>query len=326
MWTCDTTGLLIYVNQQFCEYTGLTSKQARGLGWMTAVHPDDMQHTYTAWTAAVDQGASYTHEYRLKRQSDRAYRWQMAQGLPLKDERGRVVKWFGTCTDIHDQKQLDDERARLLQLEQAARVAAEEANRTKDEFLAIVSHELRSPINSILGWANLLRTRSLDSDIIPRALEVIERNARSQSQLIEDLLDVSRIVHGKLQLTAAPVSLASVIQAALEVVRPMAEAKAIQLTFAQSDDNLETKLPLQVLGDSHRLHQVVLNLLSNAIKFTPEAGRVEVQLEAVRGNSNSNLTPSLAYAQLTVTDTGKGIDRISSLYIRSLSSGKHGHR
>ncbi len=311
VWTCNAAGLCTYVNQQFCDYTGLTSKQALGLGWIAAVHPDDMQNTYAAWTAAVDQGLPYIHEYRLKRQSDRAYRWQMAQGLPLRDDRGRVVKWFGTCTDVHDQKQLADERARLLQLEQTARATAEEANRTKDEFLAIVSHELRSPINSILGWANLLRTRSLDPDIIPRALEVIERNARSQSQLIEDLLDVSRIVHGKLQLTAAPVQLASVIQAALEVVRPMADAKAIQIIFAQTNDNVENAkdLPLQVLGDSNRLQQVVLNLLSNAIKFTPEAGRVEVQLEAVRENSsNFNPTPSPSYAQLTVTDTGKGIN------------------
>ncbi len=164
-----------------------------------------------------------------------------------------------------------DERARRLQLEQTARASAEAANRTKDEFLAIVSHEVRSPINSILGWANLLRTRSLDPDIILRTLEVIERNARSQSQVVEDLLDVSRIVHEKLQLTAAPVQLASVIQTDLEVVRPMADAKAIQIIFAQTNDNVEnTKdfVPLEVLGDSNRLQQIVLNLLSNVIKFT----------------------------------------------------------
>ncbi|MEX0268083.1 PAS domain S-box protein [Leptolyngbyaceae cyanobacterium UHCC 1019] len=313
VWTCNPAGLWTYVNQQFCDYTGLTQKQALGLGWLTAVHPDDMQYTYEVWTAAVDQGQPYTHEYRLKQQADGIYRWHTAQGLPLKNAQGHVIKWFGTCTDIHDQKQLADERAHLLELEQTARVVAEDANRAKDEFLAIVSHELRSPINSILGWANLLRTRSLDPTILPRALEVIERNARSQSQLIEDLLDVSRIVYGKLQITVAPVQLASVIQAALEVVRPMAEAKSIQITCTQTTDQSgegKNYPLLQVLGDFNRLQQIVLNLLSNAIKFTPHAGHVNVNLKAVGKNPSSepHAISCPAYAQLTVTDTGKGIN------------------
>jgi PAS domain S-box-containing protein len=312
VWTCNAAGLCTYVNQQFCDYAGLSSKQALGLGWLTAVHPDDMQSTYEVWTKAVDLAQPYIHEYRLKQQADGMYRWHTAQGLPLKDDQGRVVKWFGTCTDIHDQKQLADERAQLLQREQTARVAAEDANRTKDEFLAIVSHELRSPINSILGWAQLLRTRTLDPTILPRALEVIERNARSQSQLIEDLLDVSRIVHGKLQITVAPVQLVSVVQAALEVVRPMADAKAIEITCTSINHPSEqdkTLAPLQVLGDSNRLQQIVLNLLSNAIKFTPHAGQVTIKLEEIRESTSSDFhrTSCPAYAQLTVTDTGKGI-------------------
>jgi len=211
------------------------------------------------------------------------------------------------------------ERARLYEAEQTARAAAENANRIKDEFLAVLSHELRSPLNPILGWAKLLQTRKLDEKTIPQALKTIERNAQLQAQLIEDLLDISRILQGKLSLNILPVDLASVISGAMETVRLSAEAKSIKMHIS-----LEPNLG-QVLGDSGRLQQVVWNLLSNAVKFTPEGGRVEIRLEEVgsRGDgemggwgdkeNNSSLpTPnsslSTPHAQITVTDTGKGID------------------
>lgn len=183
------------------------------------------------------------------------------------------------------------ERARLItQLQQQTEELAS-ANRRKDEFLAILSHELRSPLNPILGWAKLLRERKLSAAATDRALETIERNARLQTQLIEDLLDVSRILRGKLSLTITPVDLAPVIDAALETMRLAAEAKAIQI-----HTRLERDIG-QVLGDAGRLQQVVWNLLSNAIKFTPQDGRVEVRLERVGAN-----------AQIRVTDTGRGIE------------------
>ncbi|MDZ8105383.1 MAG: PAS domain S-box protein [Nostoc sp. DedQUE12a] len=202
------------------------------------------------------------------------------------------------------------ERARLYEAEQTAREAAENANRIKDEFLAVLSHELRSPLNPILGWAKLLQTRKLDEKTIPQALKTIERNAQLQAQLIEDLLDISRILQGKLSLNILPVDLASVISAAMETVRLSAEAKSIKIHIS-----LEPNLG-QVLGDSGRLQQVVWNLLSNAVKFTPEGGGVEIRLEEVgsrgdeRDNQRSmpNAPCPMPHAQITVTDTGKGID------------------
>jgi PAS domain S-box-containing protein len=183
------------------------------------------------------------------------------------------------------------ERARLYEAEQIAREAAESANRIKDEFLAVLSHELRSPLNPILGWTKLLRSKTFDAAATDRALETIERNAKLQTQLIEDLLDISRILRGKLHLNVSPIELTLIIEAALETVRLAAEAKSIQVkTRFDSDVG-------HVMGDSGRLQQIVWNLLSNAVKFTPVSGRVEIRLERVG-----------AQAQIRVSDTGKGIE------------------
>ncbi len=192
--------------------------------------------------------------------------------------------------EIRVREWAEQERARLLVLEQAARKQAEEANRTKDEFLATLSHELRTPLNAILGWAQVLRTGKLDPAAGARALETIERNARSQAQLIDDLLDVSRIITGKLRLDFKPVELRRIIDAALETVRPAADAKGILLDISIGP------LASPVLGDADRLQQVIWNLLSNAIKFTPRAGRVEVRLREEGGN-----------AVIRVSDSGIGI-------------------
>ncbi|MBD2629183.1 GAF domain-containing protein [Anabaena variabilis FACHB-164] len=181
-------------------------------------------------------------------------------------------------------------RTRLYEAERTARSAAEAANRIKDEFLAVLSHELRSPLNPILGWSKLLQNGKLDEATAKQALASIERNAKLQSELIEDLLDISRILQGKLSLAVSPLNLATTIRAASETVRLAAEAKSISIKA-----NLDVEVG-QVLGDSTRLQQVMWNLLSNAVKFTPVGGHVEVRLE-----KDNN------YAQVTVSDTGKGI-------------------
>lgn len=188
------------------------------------------------------------------------------------------------------------ERARAYAAERQARADAEAANRMKDEFLATLSHELRTPLNAMLGWTQLLRTRKFDEARMASALETIDRNTKSLAVLIDDILDVSRIIRGKLHLSARACELASVIEAAMEAIRPAAQAKAIQLECFL-DASLGT-----VWGDANRLQQVVWNLLSNAIKFTPKGGRVEVRLE---GNPGDLTEPS--YAQIEVIDTGKGI-------------------
>ncbi|MBD2490924.1 PAS domain S-box protein [Aulosira sp. FACHB-615] len=199
-------------------------------------------------------------------------------------------RWVCFILDLTERKQAEAERVQALERERAARIELEKANRMKDDFLAIVSHELRSPLNPILGWAKLLKSRRLDAAKTTQALETIERNAKLQARLIDDLLDVSRILRGKLSLNICTVDLVTCLEAALETVRLAAESKSIPL---QTDFAVSA---LPVAGDPNRLQQIIWNLLSNAVKFTPEGGRVEVRLETV-GNS----------AQIQVTDTGKGI-------------------
>ncbi|KAM3093738.1 MASE1 domain-containing protein [Phormidesmis sp. 146-35] len=199
-------------------------------------------------------------------------------------------------------EQSNADKDELLIREQAARQEAESANRLKDEFLAVLSHELRSPLNPILGWTSLLRTRKFDEAATSHALEVIERNAKLQSQLVEDLLDVSKILRGKINLNFVSVSLSNVILAALETVRIAAEAKSVAIE-TQFDSTIGP-----VRGDPNRLQQIVWNLLSNAVKFTPAGGQVNVSLERIELPALEFPPEALtSFAQVVVSDTGKGI-------------------
>ncbi len=218
--------------------------------------------------------------------------------LPLKNEHDQVIGISVVCEEVTARKQAEAEREDLLQREQLAREHAEQANRVKDEFLAVLSHELRTPLNPILGWAKLLQTSQFNEEKTRQALATIERNAKLQVQLIDDLLDISRILRGKLSLNLEPVSLVTVISAALETVRLSAEAKQIHLEM-----DLDPQVGL-VRGDAGRLQQVVWNLLTNAIKFTPAAGLVTVRLVASDRGPNGNREQ----AQMIVSDTGKGIN------------------
>jgi PAS domain S-box-containing protein len=204
-----------------------------------------------------------------------------------------------------DQMAIALDRSQLIASLQQQADQLRQANRIKDEFLAVLSHELRSPLNPILGWARILQTKQQDAAKTQYALETIERNAKLQAQLIEDLLDVSRILQGKLSLNTGQIGLMFTIKAALETVRLAAEAKSIQIQTV-FEPNVG-----QVLGDSSRLQQVVWNLLSNAIKFTPQGGKVQVRLEQVEarneGDEEIAFTAPRAYAQIKISDTGKGI-------------------
>jgi signal transduction histidine kinase len=191
--------------------------------------------------------------------------------------------------EIEERAKIERERVQLLRREQAARLEAERANRLKDEFLATLSHELRTPLNAIMGWAHVLGQSSHDRDTVQRASTVIKQNAASQSQLIDDILDVSRIVGGRLVLDTQLVDLHNVIDDAIDSLMPAASAKVIHVTR-----NLDKTI--KVIGDRDRLQQIVWNLVSNALKFTPKGGRVEVGLTDVDGD-----------AQIAVTDTGIGI-------------------
>ncbi|WNG44919.1 PAS domain-containing protein [Archangium minus] len=457
IWGSRADGYTEYFNPRWYEYTGQTPEQAMGDGWSQALHPDDQRRALEVWRHAVATGEPYVIEYRMRRGADGAYRWFITRGMPLRDVEGRITRWFGTCTDIDDQKhsaetlrflseasvalassldhaatlrqvarlavpvladwclvdmveedghidrvevahanpsraaqadlvrcfppivnlehpsaramrsnktiyvaEMTDavqersaqsaehlrvirelrlrslvavplvargrtlgvltfvmtadsgrryeesdvlrieelarraataiDNARLFSLAQAERQRAEEANRLKDDFLATVSHELRTPLTAMLGWVKMLRSGRLAPEKHAKALETVDRNAQVQAQLIEDLLDVSRIISGKLRLETRPVHLTDVVQEAMESVRPAADAKGIHLLA-----ELDAKGDL-VTGDPSRLQQVVWNLLSNAVKFSPGNSRVWVRLRRVENS-----------VEVMVEDEGPGI-------------------
>jgi PAS domain S-box-containing protein len=257
---------------------------------VAAIHPDDRDHMRACVEESLRSRGHYRAEYRVL-WPDKSLHWVLASGRANYDADGNAVNMVGVTLDITRRKTAEHEREQLLAREQAARAEAEAASSLKDEFLATVSHELRTPLMAILGWSNLLRDEQIDAAMTRNGLETIERNARSQVQLINDLLDVSRIITGKLRLEMKSVDIVEVVANAVEAVRPTAEARNIQL-HTQLDGPVA---PLD--GDAERLQQVVWNLLTNAIKFTPHGGQVNVLL-AHRDSS----------VQITVSDTGKGID------------------
>jgi PAS domain S-box-containing protein len=224
----------------------------------------------------------------------------------LHDESGQLVSVLSLVLDVTARKSAEEERTALLTRERDLRKHAEEADRLKDEFLATLSHELRTPLTSIMGWATLIRTGELDrAENLDRALEIIERNARSQARLIDDLLDVSRIITGNLQLDLHPINLAPIVETAIDALRPAADAKGIKIQTA-----LESQGCL-VSGDPNRLRQVIWNLLMNAIKFTSRGGRVMLRLKCFPATSSTNPispgTPLSSFVRLIVSDNGDGI-------------------
>ncbi|HKQ77080.1 MAG TPA: PAS domain S-box protein [Blastocatellia bacterium] len=415
VWTCRADGTCDYLSPQFVAYTGIPEAKQLGFDWLQQLHPDDREPTIATWNQTVATGDPFDIEQRIRR-NDGVYRWFKTRAAALRDSGGKVVKWFGSNTDIDDQKQAErssleskerlngivssamdaiitvdeDQRVVLfneaaermfgcpaaevlgqpfnrfiperfrgayaellrrfgetgglsramrwltalradgaefpieaaiskievggrrlytfiqrditerkqaeaereqLAQEQAARAAAEAANRSKDEFLALVSHELRSPLNAILGYTRMLRSGAVDKDSINHITAIVERSAKSQLQIIEDLLDSARIITGKLRIDLEPVDLAQALEASLDTVRSAAEAKGVTLIADLG------RQPEQVLGDSTRLQQVAWNLLTNAVKFTPEGGRVELRIQGAADN-----------VQIKVSDTGKGIE------------------
>lgn len=250
------------------------------------------------WTQAINAPSAY----REALQSLQAHAY-MIEPLVARDRtlgallfalndprRNYSAEEIGLAAEVAHRAAIAIDNVRLYQEAQAAHAASEAASRTKDEFLAVLSHELRTPLNSILGWARLLNTRHLDPATVTRALETIERNARHQAQLVEDILDVSRMIQGKLRLHIVPTQLLNIVTAAVDVVQPAIAAKNIHLNLHLNTDTAE------VAGDPDRLQQVVWNLLSNAVKFTPEGGQVTIALQEIAHQ-----------VQLEITDTGPGI-------------------
>lgn len=270
--------------------------------YLAGIHPDDRARVDAANKRALDPygDGSFDVEYRTVGIADGVERWVAANGQAFV-ENGRAVRFVGTFLDVTAKKKIEQERAAILAREQelraeaeSAQARAEAASRAKDEFLATVSHELRNPLNAILGWSRVLLEdgdEEVPRERIRKGLEVIARNAKAQVQLVEDILEVSRIVSGKLRLTTGPTEVRSVVEAALDTVRSAAQAKGVLLEMRIEQD-IGT-----IIADEDRIQQVLWNLLSNAVKFTPRGG--SVTLDAQRDADE---------VVLAVRDTGEGID------------------
>lgn len=256
--------------------------------WLSIVHPDDKERAAAEAAAIFASGKGGTSRFRWLYKDGREV-WVESQSIVVNDESG-PAGMRGVTMDITAAVKAEIERAELLDRESRARQQAEEASRLKEEFLATVSHELRTPLNAVVGWSRLLRSGQLDHEGATHAVEVIERNAAAQRQIIEDLLDVSRIITGKLRINTQPVDLLLIIHAAIDAVRPAAEAKEITIST-----HIEAPDPI-VRADSERLQQVLWNLLANAVKFTPARGKVDVYLE-----QHGTL------AEIRIEDSGPGV-------------------
>jgi PAS domain S-box-containing protein len=285
----DLNGTIMSWNKGAERVFGYAAEEAIGRPITMLLPPDRFQEEATILATLVRD--ERIHHFETERLTKDGRRIHVSLSVsPIKNRTGRVIGGAKIARDISLRRQLEREREQALAQERNARTLAEAANRAKDAFLAMVSHELRSPLSPILSWSRMLRMKALDEAQSARALETIERSARAQAQLIDDLLDISRIVTGKLRLEVAPVYLVSVIEQAVEVVRPAADAKQIRLHTV-----LDTETGA-ISGDPIRLQQVVWNLLSNAVKFTPKGGRVQITLERM----NSHI-------EIAISDTGQGV-------------------
>jgi PAS domain S-box-containing protein len=278
-------GCFIRVNSAWTQVLGYSQQEMMSRPYLDFVHPEDRDITGKIADALSRGEPTIGFENRYRRK-DGTYCWLEWSVSPF-PQQGVL---YAVAHDVTRRKQAQIEREKLLIEAQKARDEAERANQIKDDFLAVLSHELRTPLNPISGWAQILRGQSLDSERAQAGLATIERNARLQIQLVDDLLDMSRILRGKLVLKPQPIDLIEVVGNAIETVRLAAETKNI---WIETDFQSQT---CSVNGDSSRLQQVVWNLLSNAVKFTPEGGLVTVRLQRVKKS-----------IQLQVIDTGKGI-------------------
>jgi PAS domain S-box-containing protein len=275
VWVADSNGHNVYLNSQWSKFTGRTIEEGLSDRWAESIHPDDLPGLRAKWEVCVRDGTPYVAEYRL-RGKDGAYRWHIVRGVPIKEDGGRVVCWYGSSTDMDEPKRL----AETLQ----------EADRRKDEFLATLAHELRNPLAPIRNALELMRWERDNPTLIEQARAVMERQVSHVVRLVDDLLDVSRITQGRVQLRKERVELAAVVQSAVEASRPLIETQGHELIVTLPP------VPVYLDADPTRLAQVFANLLNNAAKYSEKGGRIW-------------LTAAQRGGELTVSvrDTGIGI-------------------
>jgi PAS domain S-box-containing protein len=275
VWMANADGGVFWYNQQWFEFTGTTLEEMEGWGWGTAHDPIVLPQVVEKWTHSVKTGDPFEMEFPL-RGKDGKFQWFLNRATPMRDADGNIIRWFGTSTNIHEMRNI--------------LIRSEEANRAKDEFLAMLSHELRAPLNLMAGWSQILKATDYDEANVRKAIDVIFRNVELQSALIEDLLDVSRIVSGKIDIASEQVAFDSVVRNAVEMAEISAVKKDVGIRLTVDDSS-----PV-VIGDKNRLAQIVNNLVNNAIKFTPSGGNISVDLATFNG-----------FVRLKVSDDGIGI-------------------
>jgi two-component system CheB/CheR fusion protein len=288
--TAKPNGDVDYFNPQWTAFTGRSFEQIKGWGWTSFIHPDDLGETVRLWQQSIQTGNVFLMEHRFRR-SDGEYRWHLSQTLPLRDEKGHIVMWIGSSTDVHQQRQSAN---RLQQL--AADLS--DSDSRKNEFLAMLAHELRNPLAPILNALKVIRMSDWDREAARSASEMMERQVGQMVRLVDDLLDVSRISRGKIELRLSRIELQSAIRQAVEAARPLIESLNHELTVT---------LPPQQLylnADATRLAQVFGNLLNNACKFTERAGRISLSVEQEEGQ-----------AVIRIKDSGIGIESSQLVHV-----------
>jgi PAS domain S-box-containing protein len=277
VWSNLPSGEHDFFNERWHEYTGLRAGLPDKQDWSQLVHSDDRERAGELWRQALATGQPYEIEYRLRHAPTGEYRWCLSRAVPVLGPDGRLIRWLGTSTDVHEQRLTADELRRTSQ--------------KKDEFLAMLAHELRNPLAPIKAAADLLKLAGPDTRRLSQATGIIDRQVRHMTELVDDLLDVSRVTRGLVELEKRPVDIRSVISGAVEQVRPLIDARAHALHLHADDTHP------RVCGDHTRLVQVLVNLLGNAAKYTPHGGSIGVELHA--GDDT---------VRIAVTDNGSGID------------------
>ncbi|UQA57492.1 ATP-binding protein [Polyangium aurulentum] len=274
IWVADLSGWCEYVNANWRRFTGQSLEEAQDRGWLDAVHPDDRPRVAENFAAAVASCKPFKTEYRLRR-ADGAYRWVLDNGVPQPDDDGGFVGYIGSCIDITERKQAEEMQA--------------EADRRKDEFLAMLAHELRNPLAPMRTALHLIRTRGGGTPS-ERHLQILERQTNNLARLVDDLLDVSRLTRGKIELRKERLDVASAVSRALDATRGLIEGRRHEVSVLLPDE------PIHVIADAVRLEQVLVNLLTNAAKYTDPGGRIAVHVQRTGGS-----------VELRVSDNGAGI-------------------
>ncbi|HEY5951403.1 MAG TPA: ATP-binding protein [Kofleriaceae bacterium] len=283
IWVADADGSVEYVNQRYIDYTGYVRDELCGMSeWRKALHPDDLVRCLRDWETAMATGTGFETEYRLLRASDSTWRWHLTRACPVTDEHGRVARWFGTCTDIEDQKRIQE----------SLRISEErlrEESRRKDELLAMLGHELRNPLTPILTAVRLLKERGPER--AEHTIDIIDRQTRHVARLLDDLFDLARINRNRIELHKDIFEIQTAVAAATETVMPLIEQRGHTLIVDVPREGLAVE------ADPVRIAQVISNLMHNAAKYTEPGGFVTIR--AVRDHDE---------VVLSVTDTGAGID------------------